>query len=554
MRAGGGLPVLVAVGIAGLTGVLAMGWFGKEKKQGAWDLASVERPWQAGPSIHDHISKHISPGEEGLAEGGDRLPDEKDDGGIKWVAGGMDGAFGHHGGGGSAKDRARMLHRAIGVVLEDATPMKLKKLYDQLLHEGVLDVIDPLLELIVEKPDLDARRLEELALWLAKSSPDRAPVKFAIAILGVIPGSDHGDLLLTLGRHEEFTLYAAVALANGAGPDGESKLFELARHVEGWGRIQIVERLARTSNPAIKSWMLREGYKNAVMYEYLAYTCASAGGLRGELEKQTVDAELLAGTGDIIKALIAGGPAENMDDYADGAVVVERYLHHLGAQPEDIAQLLTVSSIQEFLDEPSDWKPREERGWTPSLRTTLRAKVLELKGLPHWKETVNAGLASRDPIAFRKADEAARALSIDTWSHHFARLESGEDDSWYFVMQTDDPARIDQVVALAEKAIPLDEIATGPAQEMGLGPAWAAHRHLDFVLQDLRRFPGKAWPLIRTGIRSPVIRNRHMALKALSSWGKSKWPPDAEGVLRHTLKEEPSEEVGGEIETLLAGK
>lgn len=529
-----------------------MGWFWKSKKAGAWDLASVERPWQGNTSIFAHISRHVSADGKGLTEGGERLPDEKDDGGLKWVPGGMDGVLGHHGGGGS--DRAKMLHRALAVALEDATPPKLRKLYDQLLQGGAIGFIDPLLEEIVAKQDLDAKRLEELALWLAKESPDREPVKFAIAVLGVIPHSDHSDLFLVLGRHEEFTLYAAVALSNLAGREAESKLFELARHVDGWGRIQVVERLARSSNSSVKAWLIREGYKNSVMYEYLAYTCATAGGLRGELEKESVDPALLAGAGDIIEALISGGPAQDMDDYADGAVVVERYLHHLGAEPKEIRQLIAMGSIERFLDEKSDWKIRQEQGWTPTLRATLRAKVSAMKGLPHWKEMVNAGLASEDHITFRHADHAARILGIDTWNQHFARLESGDGDRWYFVMQTDDSARIDRVVALAEKLIPLDEIATGPAEEMGFGLPWANHSNLDFVLQDLRRFPGKGWSLIRTGIRSPVVRNRHMALRALSPWGKDRWPSGAEELLRRTLKEDPNAHVRSALETLLAGK
>jgi hypothetical protein len=66
-----------------------------------------------------------------------------------------------------------MLRRAIGVVLEDATTVKVKRLYDQLLYAGVLEFIDPLLQQIVEDRSLDAKRLEELVLWLAKNSPDR---------------------------------------------------------------------------------------------------------------------------------------------------------------------------------------------------------------------------------------------------------------------------------------------------------------------------------------------------------------------------------------------
>ena len=532
-----------------------MSWFRKSSKGGEWDLANVEPPWEGNVSIYSHISEHISPGAKGLTEGGHRLPDEKDDGGIKWVAGGMDGAFGHHGGGGSEKSRAKLLHRALSVVLEDASAVKLKRLYDQLLQVGVIDFIDPLLERLVEKQDLDAERLEELALWIAKNAPDREPVKFAIAVLGAIPGSDHSDLLLTLGRHEELTLYSAVALSSTAGDEAERMLFQLAQHVDGWGRIQIVERLAETRDAEIKKWMLTEGYKNSVMYEYLAYTCAVSGGLRAELEKETVAPAILRGAADIIQSLVTGGPAEDMDDYADGAVVAERYLHHLGAEPKEIGYLVGVDYIQRFLDEDhANWNARESRGWTPELQEKLRAQIKAIKALPHWKEVIGAALASEDRLVFSQADQAATAVGIDTWDHHFARLESGADDGWYFVMQTEDPARIDRVVSLAEKTLPLDSMASGPADEMGLGADWVNHGHLDFVLQDLRRFPGKGWTLIRTGVRSPVIRNRHMALRALSAWGVDKWPGDAKALLETTLEDEPDEDVRKEIRMLLSGK
>ena len=527
-----------------------MGWFSRSK---TWELGTVEHPWQGTGSIYEHIKQHLLPG-GGLEAGGERLPDEKDDGGIKWVAGGLDGAFGHHGGGGSEKDRAKMLYRALSVVLDDAAPGKLRKLYDYLLDGSVLDFIDPLIELIIEKRDLDAERLHQLAVWLAEKSPDRGPVKFAIALFGVIPGSDHSDLLLTLGKHEEFTLYVAVALSNREGDQVEGKLFELAKSVNGWGRISTVERLAQTSDPTIKAWMLREGFRNRIMYEYLAYTCASAGGLRAELESKSVDPPLLRGAGDIIRALITGGPAQNIDDYADGAVVVERYLQHLGGEPKELTHLLVVNHIDRFVGEEADWSAREKRGWTPALRAALREKTATVKRLPHWQALIAAGLTSKDQASFYEADEAATALGVDSWDHHFTRLEAGADDGWFFVMRSDDPGRIDRVVALAEKVIPLHAIATGPAEEMGLGPAWAHHGHLDFVLQGLRGFPGKGWSLIRAGIRSPVIRNRHMALKALSPWGIERWPADAEAVLRATLADEPDKVVRDEIELVLAGK
>lgn len=89
---------------------------------------------------------------------------------------------------------------------------------------------------------------------------------------------------------------------------------------------------------------------------------------------------------------------------------------------------------------------------------------------------------------------------------------------------------------------------------MGLGPEWAPHSDLDFVLQGLGAFPGKGWSLIRAGVRSPVIRNRYTALKALSAWERGRWPPDAEEHLRQALAAEPELGLRGAIATVLDGQ
>jgi hypothetical protein len=313
-----------------------------------------------------------------------------------------------------------------------------------------------------------------------------------------------------------------------------------------------VERLADTSNPRIRHWLLRKGYKNSIMNEYLAYTCATAGGLLAELSAETIDEELLAATGEIIEALIAGGPAEGVDDYADGPLVVTRYLHHLGAEPSRLEQLLAVNAIKEFVCRERDWTGPEGRGWTAALRATLHAQCQMLEALPRWKSATAAGLESDDESGFWLAQRAAHVLGIDAWEKHYRRLQAGKDD-WYFAMQTSDSERIDRVVVLAEQRLPLDAIATGPAEETGMGPEWSAHGQLDFVLQDLRRFPGKGWTLICAGLSSPVIRNRHMALRALSPWQREQWPPDAEQRLRRALELEMNKDVRDEIRMVLDG-
>ena len=114
--------------------------------------------------------------------------------------------------------------------------------------------------------------------WLAATATERGPVKLGIALLGVAGVGSAAGLLRTLGAHDEFTLYAAVAFGNGV-EDGESEIWSLATVVDGWGRIHCVERLRHTSDPAIRRWILRTGFRNSVMYEYLAYIAATTGGL-----------------------------------------------------------------------------------------------------------------------------------------------------------------------------------------------------------------------------------------------------------------------------------
>lgn len=520
-----------------------------EPKKSFWNLTSATPPWHNGESIYRFIQKHLRPNGE-LDDADSRLPDEIDDDRIKFVAGGLDSLIA----GGTNTDRVKLIYRALQVVLEDAAPTKLARFYEQLLQQGVIEFIDPLMDEILKRKDLDPQRLERLAGWIAQNSPDREPIKFALAVLGIVRSSKYDSVIAILGRHEEFTLYSVVAFSNNGDKDTEAKIFDLAKHVHGWGRIHAVHRLADTKNPEIQAWFLREGYKNYILYEYLAYTCAMAGGLRRELEKPSVDPELLLGAAEILQALFVGGPAEDMSDYDDGPLVAERYLHHLGDTPQDIRHLKTIDSIEEYLEDDSELQERTEQGWTPKVRDKLLWRVKALKASPHWIPLIFNGLESSNEYTFHQASIAARILNIDIWPYHFARLELGYFDEWYYVMQTRDNERIDRVLAFAEKVFPLNKIASGPTTTLGFGPQWKAHNQLDFILQELRHFPGKGWPLLQAGLRSPLIRNRHMSLQALSEWGKTNWPADAESCLQAALSAEIDDKLRNKFTAVLEGR
>ena len=524
----------------------------------AWTDGRLPEPWDPDRvSIYEFIESHTD-GETGrLSQSGQTLPDDhlcNDPNQVRFVAGGLEGAFGHHAGPSDQDAGAKKIFKRIKAVLKNPKKSNMDAFYAAVGSEYALDYVDHLLEMIVGDPSVDPERLFRLSTWMAKKSPDRGPVKASMAIAGLFAGEEARSLFQTLGRHEEFTLYAAVALSNSS-DDPENDLWQLARAVDGWGRIHCVERLQETQNPGIKSWLLREGYRNSVMYEYLAYICAESGGLLDALRNEDPDADLLAGAGDIIEALIAGGPAEDIGDYANGPLAIELYLERQSKRDLDLQDFLVASKIDRFVTSQTFGKRELKGDWSPERRSRIEKLAGQILDRDDWVDKAQRGLSAEDDRDFFQANEAANRLGIDAWEMLFDRQRADPKGFyWWQLMQTEDAERVRRIVSYAEQALPLGEIATGPGDLLGLGEEFWAHSALDFIVQDLNRFPGVGWTLVQTALRSPVIRNRNMALRALNGWPTDDWPSDARAVLEEMKSAEPDPEIKLSATKLLAGE
>ena len=117
-----------------------------------------------------------------------------------------------------------------------------------------------------------------------------------------------------------------------------------------------------------------------------------------------------------------------------------------------------------------------------------------------------------------------------------------------------DEVRIDRVLEFAETILPLEKVATGPGEEMGLGPGFELHGTLDWILQDLRRFPLRGWKFIQAGLRSPVIRNRNMAIQALATWPREAWSAEVTLAVQELHNREPRDDVKRRLDDLVEGK
>jgi hypothetical protein len=519
-------------------------------KRSTWSLDALPPPWGSEGSIYEHVKLH----------GSDPLPDEAPAQGeskIKWIAGAWDGVLSHHVGSTDAPQRAFDIAIAVRDLLQRPDANTMTTLYRLVVNEAVLLYIDTLLHQLAEsEPPLDRGHLLELGRYLVTRSAHREAVKFGMALIGLAGTAQDVETLKLIGRNEEFTLYAANAITNVA-PEPEQPLWDLAKSVRNWGRIETVERLRETQNPEIQAWMIREGFRNGVMYEYLACICARAGRLHEALKRQSVDDALLDGAADIICALLSGEPAEGIDDYAHAADACEAYINCVWSRPDlALKHFLAIADLRWFLSHAEGWDEARSSSWTETRRKTLQALCDDVFGRETWRQQVMSALSATDERTFHEGDAAAKWLSIDTWEVHFIRVKADplRSSSWYSLMQQTDERRIDTVLQFAESVLPFEQIESGPGDEMGLGPGFEAHQALDRVLQDLRRFPNRGWRLIKAGLRSPVVRNRNMAINALSAWPRESWDPETNSVLLAVHELEPNDDVKRRLQDLLEGK
>jgi hypothetical protein len=493
-------------------------------------------------SLLCYIRRHLDAVGRLLPDGLD-LPDEADatNSGIRWAPGALDGVFGHHGEPGDPERTARDVAELVMKACKRPTRRRLRSLHEALVVADTLAIVDLLMEELTRlEPDIDAAR--RVGFWLASTSPNRGPVKIGLALLGVAGLEAHVDVIRTLGAHDEFTLYAATALRNGL-KDPDSELWALAASVDGWGRIQCVERLRNTKDPQIRSWLLREGYKNSVMYEYTAFIAAETGGLLAALEQDPVDRALLTATGEILSALIQGGPAEDIDDYADGADAVERYLTLMRSRAESLDDYLAVAAIRDFVAQEERWEV-DRPGWSVSRREAFHAVSVEILGQSHWHDRATA-LLKPDASNYDmwRARSVARDLGVDTFEVTFRRIAQDPlGQEWFEAWKDADTDRARRLAELARTRLPLAEIASGPGRELGLGPEWTAHSALDWSLSALRHHPGVGGDLLVIGLRSPVTRNRNMALNAFQRWPAEAWPREARGLIEGAAATDPNED------------
>lgn len=508
-------------------------------------------PWKAKESIYQFISRNID--SNGVYSGDTILPDDNTfttEGGIRFAPGAMDGVLGHHTT--ISEEDSRLVDLLDNIASKNSKKSKIE-FYNIIIKDGIASKVDVLIEEASNRGIKVTGFLRDWIRTLAFESPDRGAVKIGIALLGAIGAKDVLSNLIKIGKHEEFTLFVSVAIIR-LSDNIEQDLWELAKSVDGWGRIHLVERLADTNDNDIKSWIFLEGYRNCVMNEYLALIAAETGEMSKILTGDMVTPEQLKASSDIISALLSEGPTAGISVYEDAPVAIESYMNHVLLHKKTIDYLTTTLDIYDYLDDDDrDCDELVSCGWSTNNILRLKSCAKSIIDDKSWVDYILENMHTEDNVEFWKLNQAAKKFNIDFKDVHWNRLKNQPSNAgcWFNVMESSDDSNIDLIIEFALDTIPFHEKCTGPDLSLGIGDDFQIYNSINFILQGLRKFPGKGEPIILYAMDSPVIGNRNGFLNVLEEWGFNNLSDNILEKLYKLVRIEPNEKVRERVNHVL---
>lgn len=500
-------------------------------------------PWDSGPALLALVR-----GWDGRAALD--LPDEPaPPGGLRWAAGALDGVATHHMGvdeAGAAEAAGRLV-ALIGAAVRGEDPER-AALYDALLEIRALAVADALVSALASQETLQRDDVAPLARWLLDRAAHREPLKVGIILAGAAGAAAELSDLVALARHDEFTLFAAIAAANLV-EDPVGVWWEMARAVEGWGKVHLVERLCERAEGRddLRAWLLRQGCRNAVMDEYLAASCARAGGLAEAIGGDEADDALVDGACRIVGALLNDGPAEDMKSWEDGVRAARGLLGHLRDRCTSLARLGTVSKLAKWVSDgdPDAWADREALGWDGPARSEIGDRCREILSAPEWPRRVEEAFEKGGREEQGEAWVVAPAVAVDLWERGFGRLgaEPTEEWLWYGLATRADPDRFRRLLALAEARLPLDD-PDPPG-------AFRPHASLAALIQEMPRSGVLSDRILEAALRSPVAGLRSRATSVLGDLPAARVAPSVRAALASASEKEPDEDLKKRMSDIL---
>lgn len=431
-----------------------------------------------------------------------QLPDQ----GLRFADGAIDGTVRYHMGPTKNPDIS-----ALTLVLEMASQERFKDSANALItyfqNGGVmLPVMDAVQDWVFEHPEkLSPEALGRFCMTLLVQSEDVESVKFAITILELLDREESQelkDILLVLAASEELTLFCLFLL--GSFEEGNALIYSVAKRLKGWGRIHAVSML-KPENDEMAQWLLEEGWQNTIMPEYSAIVAIKRGGLLERLLSDKVGRQDFILAGKLIGSSLEDNPVPGLSKYKKTNQLLGLYLQLADTYAAGLEDYSNIFDIRDFLGK-GDLADKD----------SLLKKAGDILASHACIDCVETAMDAGEGFYLGKAlgldygDRAMAALRRD-WRTKYDMIDLLLPEKLY----------VDEIIALFEEELPLEDMASGPENEMGNDERFAEHGILSYVIQGLQAVPGKGEGLICAGLCSPVIGTRNIALNTVDKWRKA---------------------------------
>lgn len=313
-------------------------------------------------SIYDYIKSNCI---DGTLPENFTLPTDTEPGKVCFADGAMDGMMLYHMRSTSLDEDGRGKMQELIQLISDATNasnemMKKAEGALRIFMQGhrALSVIDEVQGYIRENSaSLNAPNLYHFGVKQVLTGEDKECVKFGLVLLELFRLNEERvrEAVRTIGLSDEFTLFSLFIMMHW--DNGNEEIFELAKKVNGWGKIHAVERL-EPATEEIKDWFLHEGIKNTILPEYSALVCFE----KAEVEKRLLEKkeedmtiEEFQSISRILAAMLREGPVEGISALKNRQTVLNACLEHAKEFAKNDALKLTehedILSIKQYMDD-----------------------------------------------------------------------------------------------------------------------------------------------------------------------------------------------------------
>lgn len=455
---------------------------------------------------------------------------------IRFAPGALEGIFGHHTSGNSGNNEE--LYDFLVKRIKQLPKLVINELEKSGLLSNEMVISDGIIKQIYDnKEGIPADSLLNLACFFITDGTEEYTVKLGLKLLCLFNIDDNTELkniLLDLAVWEGFTEYVILNMSDWT--DKNNAYFQLAKRLNGWGKIDAVERL-EPETEEMKEWILCEGCRNSIMYSYLALICAEKCDLYHVLKIRKLNEREFSGTKDIIEGLLDEGPCDGISVIENANELLFMFVTQYEEIRLNIEDITLLDSILDYVNtyagEDKIWiKKMEESIERYFSRTDFKLSILNsLHEKKQWY-----------------AVNVARKHNINIAAEYLEQLKNNfEANVNYISYLFEVNQHVEEAVKVCEDNLVYEKVAKGMGKLLGLGKA--EHWNVDMVVQNLGNYPCLGELLIKASIHSPITRYRNMAAMALEGWKQKLNQPlcDISNELYHDIVEVSAIEVDEQL-------